>query len=97
MSIVYEVTLTVTSDVREAFLDWLQLHVQEMLGLGFSEGRIYKEEGKENEFVVQYKMESREKLETYFEKHAPKMRKDGLDRFGDKMRASRRILSAVAT
>ena len=44
-------------------------------------------------FTVQYVVKNREALEEYFKVKAPKMRQDGIDRFGSKFSAARRILS----
>ena len=44
-------------------------------------------------WVVQYKVESRMELENYFDNHAKEMRQAALDRFCDGFSATRRILS----
>ena len=44
--------------------------------------------------TCQYFLQDRSALDTYLEKHAARMRQAGIDRFGNRFRASRRILHA---
>jgi hypothetical protein len=46
-------------------------------------------------FTVQYKLASRAALDDYIKNHSPKMRQEGLDRFGTKFSATRRILNKM--
>jgi hypothetical protein len=93
--LVYEVTLDIQADAATEFDGWLKEHVREMLALpGFHDARILKPEGAETgseRRVVQYTLGSRAELDHYIAEHAPRMRADGVRRFGDKMKASRRI------
>ena len=94
--LVYEVTLDIQADQATEFDAWLKEHVREMLALpGFHDARILKPDGAEpgNERrVVQYTLGSRTELDQYLAEHAPRMREVGVKRFGDKMKASRRVL-----
>jgi hypothetical protein len=93
--LVYEVTLDIDAGAATEFDAWLKDHVREMLALpGFHDARILKPEapdaGSERR-VVQYTLGSRAELDHYIAEHAPRMREDGVKRFGDKMKASRRV------
>ncbi|HEY4127685.1 MAG TPA: DUF4286 family protein [Gammaproteobacteria bacterium] len=93
--LVYEVTLDIDAGAVSEFDAWLKDHVREMLALpGFHDARILKPESTEagsERRVVQYTLGSRAELDHYLAEHAPRMRADGVQRFGDKMKASRRI------
>ena len=95
--IIYEVNLSIELELESAFIPWLKGHIKEMLALkGFTSASLLKDV--ENiatsaNWVVQYKVESRMKLENYFDNHAKEMRQAALDRFYDGFSATRRILS----
>jgi hypothetical protein len=93
--LVYEVTLDIQADKATEFDGWLKDHVREMLALpGFHDARILTPAGAEpgsERRVVQYTLGSRTELDQYLAEHAPRMREDGVKRFGDKMKASRRV------
>ena len=94
--LIYEVTLDIQAAAAVEFDGWLKEHVREMLALpGFHDARILKPEGPEagtERRVVQYTLGSRAELDQYLAEHAPRMREDGVKRFGDRMKASRRVL-----
>ena len=94
--LVYEVTLDIRADAAVEFDAWLKDHVRAMLALpGFHDARILKPDAAEpgtERRVVQYTLGSRTELDQYLAEHAPRMREDGVKRFGDKMKASRRVL-----
>jgi hypothetical protein len=100
--IIYEVNLFVRRDVEVAFRAWLDAHVREIVALpGFTGASVFdriEPPGAADEFVVctQYRLIDAAALETYLREHAPRMRGDGLARFGDAFRAERRVLAARA-
>jgi len=96
--VIYEVTLRPDPSVDADFDVWLEHHVQEMLRLpGFVGARIHHGEDAEHgpgARTVCYLLRDRAALDAYLEQHAERMRADGAKRFGDRVRASRRILDA---
>lgn len=96
----YEVNLAVQNDVADAYALWLREHVVQMLAFnGFLSATTLEEETKEEgtrRFTVQYWLTDRNSLESYFANHAAAMRQDGLNRFGDKFSASRRIMNVLS-
>lgn len=100
MNTIYEVNLEVEPDLREVFLDWLPGHVKRMLALpGFVDAVVETEERAADvppTFCVRYRLESRQALEDYFENHAAHMRQEGIDKFGGRFKAARRILETVS-
>ncbi|MFI4920592.1 MAG: DUF4286 family protein [Gammaproteobacteria bacterium] len=97
-SLVYEVTLDVGADVAPEFDTWLEEHVHAMLALpGFRDARILSPEdpeaaGASVRRVVQYTLAGRAELDRYLAEHSSRMRADGITRFGDKLKTSRRVL-----
>ncbi len=94
---IYEVTLNVDPDIAAEYDTWLKQHVADMLALpGFLSVEISAIEGEETSRgagrVVHYRLESRKALDVYFREHAAHMRDAGIKRFGNRVRASRRIL-----
>lgn len=94
--LIYEVTLTIDPDVVERFDAWLAQHVEEMMLLpGFMEARVFSIEDDEQgrpRRVTHYTLDSEESLENYFATSAAAMRQSGVDLFGEKFSATRRIL-----
>ncbi len=99
----YEVTLHVDAAIADDYLAWLHGHVAQMLALpGFTGARAWRvlepppAEG-EVCFCCLYELRDAAALEAYLGEHAPRMRADGIARFGGRFRASRRVLAALAT
>ena len=94
--VVYEVRVAVDAEVREDYRTWIDGHVREILALpGFERAELYVEDtdGGEPVFLVRYHLASRDALEHYLREHAPRLRAEGIARFGDRIRASRRVLA----
>jgi len=93
---IYEVTLTVDREVIDVFDGWLAHHVEEMLAIpGFERARVFALEDESDgraRRVTHYYLESEDQLEQYFAGPADKMRQSGIDRFGDQLSATRRVL-----
>lgn len=99
--VVYEVDVEVDNAVAADYRAWLRGHVAEMLTLpGFTGAKVYDvvEPAPSAGCIrlsVQYRLRDRDALDAYLREHAPRMRADGLARFGDRFRAQRRILTPV--
>jgi len=99
--IVYEVNLAIDASAADAYGAWLAEHVGEMLALpGFERAEWFEAvtpdppDGRQR-WVVQYRLASEAALDAYLRDHAPRMRADGLARFGGRFEASRRVLRPV--
>lgn len=100
-NVIYEVNLDVSPQVARDFEPWLQDHVRQMLALeGFRSASVFRvrdeserEESPRHRYTVQYLMEDQAALDRYLASDAPRMRQEGLQRFGQHLLASRRILS----
>ncbi len=98
--LVYEVNLEVEAAIAPAYRAWLDAHVCEMTALpGFLGARLYEvgepcDDGALS-LCVHYRLRDAAALDDYLRDHAPRMRADGVARFGDGFRATRRVLRPV--
>ena len=102
MSVIYEVNLAVDREIAVEYRSWLATHVQEMLALpGFTGARIMEtvqddadaaETAAETVFCTQYELVDQAALDEYLRVHSGRMRADGVSRFGDRFRSTRRVL-----
>ncbi len=97
MNLIYEVNLTVDGQVADEFLPWLRAHMSEMLIFeGFENAELLEEIGASDEaihYCCQYRVRDQVALDHYLSHHADRMRADGVERFGSRFRARRRILT----
>ncbi|MEO6519699.1 MAG: DUF4286 family protein [Pseudoxanthomonas sp.] len=97
MSVIYEVNLSVMKEIANEYRIWLSDQVQEMLALpGFTGARILEivedASSAETTFCTRYELVDQSALDDFMRVHAGRMRADGVSRFGDRFRASRRAL-----
>ena len=97
MNIIYEVNVFVQRDIENEYREWLAKHIEEILALpGFFDAKTFDVQQDDNAdtvaICVHYHLESQAALDNYFEHHAARLRADGVARFGDRFRASRRVL-----
>ncbi len=96
--IIYEVNLTIDVAIIDDYRGWLQSHVDEILQLpGFLDARILEvldpaPASGQVGLCVQYTLDDRASLERYLIEHAPRMRREGSDRFDGRFLAHRRVL-----
>jgi len=93
--LIYEVNLYVDDDTAEEMAVWLKDHIREMLAFDGFEGATWyfrdPEAGRQR-WTTHYQISSWTHLNDYFENHAEAMRQGGLNRFGGKFSADRRVL-----
>lgn len=95
--IVYEVTATVESAISADYRTWLQTHVEEILALpGFVDAVIERQldvdEAQHERWCVRYRLQAQHALDDYLRDHAPRLRAEGVARFGARFSAQRRVL-----
>jgi hypothetical protein len=96
--IVYEVNIEVDAGIATEYRRWLDTHVAEILALpGFTGARILEvlepaAPATRIALCVQYLLADAAALDSYLREHAPRLRADGVARFGAGFRAQRRIL-----
>ena len=97
--VVYEVNLEFDVAIAAAYREWLEAHMREMLALpGFRSAQVHEvvdplpTAGRLG-LCVRYQFSDLAALETYQREHAPRLRADGLQRFGEEgVRIRRRVL-----
>jgi hypothetical protein len=100
-TVVYEVNLAVDVEVLAAYRAWLADHIVEILALpGFTGASTWDvvdppAPAGVAHLCVQYALRDAAALEDYLREHAPRLRAEGLARFGERMRATRRVLHAA--
>ncbi|HEY0503576.1 MAG TPA: DUF4286 family protein [Lysobacter sp.] len=99
-TVVYEVNLDLDATIRDDYLAWLDAHIAEICALpGFTGARLFEvadpaaATGRVS-LCVQYALRDQAALDAYLRDHAPRLRADGIAKFGDRFRASRRVLVA---
>ena len=106
MAVIYEVTVHARADIADAYLQWLREHIARMLALpGFESAELdelIEEAIEERGWCVRYRLRDRAALDAYLREHAPRMRAEGIARFGDGLtgfavesRAQRRIMVSL--
>jgi antibiotic biosynthesis monooxygenase (ABM) superfamily enzyme len=100
--IVYEVNVFVRREIEAAYRAWLDAHVREIVALpGFEGAEVFERrepapEAGELVLCMQYRLRDAQALDDYLREHAPRLRADGLARFGDRFRAERRVMERLA-
>lgn len=95
--VVYEVNVDVDEAIRADYLRWLGAHVEEILALPGFTGADVREVVDPAvpgtlRVCMQYRLVDAGALDAYLRDHASRLRADGLARFGDRMRAQRRVM-----
>lgn len=92
----YEVELDVERAVAADYLRWLRAHMDQILALpGFLGAELLEEDvpgGQTRRFCARYRLRDDAALERYLREDAPRLREDGVRRFGSAFRATRRVL-----
>lgn len=97
-AIVYEVNVDLDAAIGRDYRAWLDAHVREILALpGFTAARILEVVEPQPDsgrvvLCVQYALRDAAALDAYLRDHAPRLRGDGVARFGERFRATRRVL-----
>lgn len=99
--VIYEVNIEVDASAHDDYRAWLRDHIAEILALpGFKSAKVFEvlepppSAGRLG-LCVQYGVQDRAALDDYLRDHAPRLRADGLARFGDRFQASRRVLRST--
>ena len=97
-AVIYEVRLRVDAGIAEPFRAWLAEHIEDMLRFdGFETFQAVETESPDPDstlHIVRYRVAGRRQLQAYLDEHAPRMRAEGVSRFGNRMSATRDIYPA---
>jgi len=98
---IYNVTLKVNWPIHEAWVKWMQeKHIPDVVGTGCFTGyrfvRLLETDDTDGPtYAVQYNAATKPDYERYIEHHAPSLRKDVLDNWGDNLIAFRSLMEVV--
>lgn len=101
-TLIYEVNLDLEAAIAPDYLAWLRPHIAEICALpGFLGASLHEVHEPAAEpgrvaLSVRYRLRDRAALDAYLHTHAPRMRADGIRRFGSRFNASRRVLNVLA-
>ncbi len=98
--IIYNVTVNVDDSIHDEWLNWIKIHIPQVLSTGkFTEAKLTKvlveEEMGGQTYSIQYRAKSRKDLEAYYKDHADRLRQEGLKLFADKSLAFRTELEVI--
>lgn len=96
-SVIYEVNMEADAAIEGPFDTWLRDHIADLLQFpGFLSAEILGDAtapaGKVRR-IVQYRLRDQAALDTYLRDHAPRMRAQGVAKFGERFSAERRVLA----
>lgn len=90
--IVYEVNVTLEEEIREHYLLWLEEHIKSMLKFsGFLSASLLYDMDCPLKVTVVYRIKNENALKIYMASAAPTMRRQAVDRFGDRFSITRRV------
>ena len=101
--ILYNVTVKIAVEVEADWLQWMrEVHIPEVMATGiFEHSRLARLLHPEDEdplgstYSIQYTAPSMERLNFYFEQHAPALQKAHTERYKDRFVAFRSILEQI--
>jgi hypothetical protein len=97
-TVLYEVNLEADAGIEAPFDTWLRDHIADVMQFdGFLAAEILDDTtpaptGRIRR-TVQYRLRDQAALDAYLRDHAPRMRQQGVEKFGDRYAAARRVLS----
>lgn len=97
---IYNVTSNIDKSIQQEWLAWIDSHIHEVLATGkFTSAKLtevlVEEEMGGTTYSVQYTANTRKDLDDYYAFHAPKLRNEGIQKFGNKMLAFRTELKLI--
>lgn len=97
--IIYNVTVNIDKSINQEWLVWIKEHIPQVLATGkFIEAKLTKvlvADQETDTYSIQFRAHNREALDAYYAQDAERLRKDGLQRFADKMLAFRTELEVL--
>lgn len=94
--IVYEVNMTVETQLKAEFVEWLNEHIHDMETVdGLRKGRLFVDRENQNKLSAQYIFENESAMENYLKDRAEEMRGKLPDRLRSGVNFSRRILREI--
>jgi hypothetical protein len=97
-TVLYEVDYAADAEIVAPFDTWLRDHTADVLQFdGFLSAEILDDDAEAPpgrvRRIVQYRLRNRAALEAYLRDHAPRLRQQGVEKFGDRYSVQRRVLA----
>ncbi len=96
-TVLYEVNLDADAAIEGPFDTWLRDHIADVLQFdGFLSAEILGDDTATDgriRRIVQYRLRNQAALDAYLRDHAPRMRAQGVEKFGERYTAERRVLA----
>ena len=85
---IYNVTVNIDATAHDAWLNWIEVHIKEVLNTGrFTSAKLtevlVEEEMGGKTYSIQYAANTREDLDNYYKFDAPNLRSEGLKKFAE--------------
>jgi len=101
-AVVYNVTLSVSEDINEAWVQWMKdSHIPDVLGTGcFASARLLRVHAFEQgglTYAVMYEAGSMESYERYVDVHSARLQAEHQAKFGESAVAFRTMLEVLET
>jgi hypothetical protein len=97
--LIYQVTLEVDPSIENEFVEWMLPHIKEVVEIGnFDSAEWFALENPINtvkSWTILYRTANEQVLEKYLANHSPKLREEGVNLFGEKLKTSRQILKTM--
>ena len=98
---IYNVTIKIDHSIHEAWLQWMsETHITDVMNTGCFEKFVFvkivdTDETEGPTYAVQYFAVSRAQYNRYIDVYAAKLRKDGMDKWGNQFIAFRTLMEVV--
>ena len=88
------------ASVEPEWIPWIREHIAKVLGTGlFMDARftrvLVEDKDGHSTFSIQYKANSKEALLKYYDQHAPELRKESIEKFGERVLSFRTELEVI--
>jgi antibiotic biosynthesis monooxygenase (ABM) superfamily enzyme len=99
--LVYNVTIKILRGKEEEWLQWMtSKHIPDVMSTGFFLSSqicrlLDQPEGDDPTYVIQYRCESKEKLDHYLENFSPALREEHNQRYKDQFVAFRTVMEVI--
>lgn len=96
--IIYEVNLTIEENIYGEYCSWLTDHISLMMKqqgfIGYNMSADIEKSGSYKSITIWYYLDNIDSLNNYLKNYSKDMRNDGINKFGDKFSASRRVFES---
>ena len=86
---IYNVTIHIEKHLEDKWLEWIKVHIPQVLAKQKFQkatlSRVLAHEEGGATYAIQYLAKSMDDLKSYYEEHAPALRKEGEELFGSAM------------